>query len=102
VRSDPTDLVPEKGFVESVRDLVFGREEEDLLYEDRVFRYASLNSVSEFHFIALCFRALPYAIISYVGVDCLKGFHFYSLHTHSANREFVVYVTMSKFVALIS
>ncbi|KAL3567178.1 hypothetical protein D5086_032593 [Populus alba] len=45
VRSDPTDLVPEKGFVESVRDLVFGREEEDLLYEDRVFRYASLNSV---------------------------------------------------------
>jgi altered-inheritance-of-mitochondria protein 5 len=77
VRSDPTDLVPEKGFVESVRDLVFGREEEDLLYEDRVFRYASLNSVSEFHFIALCFRALPYAVISYVGVDCLKGFHFY-------------------------
>jgi altered-inheritance-of-mitochondria protein 5 len=102
VRSDPTDLVREKGFVESVRDLVFGREEEDLLYEDRVFRYASLNSVSEFHFIALCFRALPYAIISYVGVDCLKGFHFYSLHTHSANREFVVYVTMSKFVAQIS
>ena len=49
VRSDPTDLVPEKGFVESVRDLVLGREEEDLLYEDRVFRYASLNSVSEFH-----------------------------------------------------
>ncbi|KAL9339886.1 hypothetical protein Peur_068901 [Populus x canadensis] len=47
VRSDPTDLVPEKGFVESVRDLVFGREEEDLLYEDRVFRYASLNSVSQ-------------------------------------------------------
>ncbi|XP_052304773.1 uncharacterized protein LOC18107888 isoform X3 [Populus trichocarpa] len=39
VRSDPTDLVREKGFVESVRDLVFGREEEDLLYEDRVFRY---------------------------------------------------------------
>jgi altered-inheritance-of-mitochondria protein 5 len=55
-RSDPTDLVPEKGFVESVRDLVLGREEEDLLYEDRVFRYASLNSVSEFHFNALCFR----------------------------------------------
>jgi altered-inheritance-of-mitochondria protein 5 len=55
-RSDPTDLVPEKGFVESVRDLVLGREEEDLLYEDRVFRYASLNSVSDFHFNALCFR----------------------------------------------
>lgn len=46
-RSDPTDLVPEKGFVESVRDLVLGREEEDLLYEDRVFRYASLNSICQ-------------------------------------------------------
>lgn len=45
VRSDPSDLVPVKGFVESVRDLVLGREEDDLLYEDRVFRYASLNSV---------------------------------------------------------
>lgn len=43
--SDPSDLVPEKGFVESVRDLVLGREEDDLLYEDRVFRFASLNSV---------------------------------------------------------
>lgn len=46
VRSDPTDLIAEKGFVESVRDLVLGREEEDMLYEDRIFQYASLNSVS--------------------------------------------------------
>ena len=44
--SDASDLVPEKGFVESVRDLVLGKEEDDMLYEDRVFQYASLNSVS--------------------------------------------------------
>lgn len=44
--SDASDLVPEKGFVESVRDLVLGKEEDDILYEDRVFQYASLNSVS--------------------------------------------------------
>ncbi|KAJ4829216.1 hypothetical protein Tsubulata_024526 [Turnera subulata] len=35
---------PEKGFGDSVRDLVLGPEDEDLLYEDRVFRYASSNS----------------------------------------------------------
>lgn len=44
--SDASELVPEKGLVESVRDLVLGKEEDDMLYEDRVFQYASLNSVS--------------------------------------------------------
>lgn len=38
----------EKGLVESVRDLVLGKEDDDILYEDRIFRYASLNSVSSF------------------------------------------------------
>lgn len=36
------------GLVRSVRDLVLGRGDEDVLYEDRVFRYASFNSVSYF------------------------------------------------------
>lgn len=43
---DPVEMVPEKGFVQSVRDLALGRDDDDMLYEDRVFRYASLNSVS--------------------------------------------------------
>lgn len=46
-------IIPDKGFVESVRDLVLGREEDDLLYEDRVFRYASFNSVCAFY-IFIC------------------------------------------------
>ncbi|MBA0657529.1 hypothetical protein Goklo_009811 [Gossypium klotzschianum] len=36
------------GLVRSVRDLVIGRGDEDVLYEDRVFRYASFNSASYF------------------------------------------------------
>ncbi|KAJ0029998.1 hypothetical protein Pint_13890 [Pistacia integerrima] len=44
-RLDPSELFPERGLVESVRDLVFGKEEDDILYEDRIFRYASLNSI---------------------------------------------------------
>ncbi|XP_021678284.2 uncharacterized protein LOC110663331 isoform X3 [Hevea brasiliensis] len=66
VRSDPSDLVPEKGFVESVRDLVLGREEEDLLYEDRVFRYASSNSAKFLAVLILIPWALDFAVHDYV------------------------------------
>lgn len=52
VREEVGNIVPRKKFVESVRDLVLGREEDDLLYEDRVFRYASFNSVSAFALLA--------------------------------------------------
>lgn len=42
---DPSETMPLPGMAR--RDLVFGNEDDDeLLYEDRVFRYASLNSVS--------------------------------------------------------
>jgi hypothetical protein len=46
--ADPTEMVPERGGAESVRDLVLGQEDDDMLYEDRVFRYASLNSVRKY------------------------------------------------------
>lgn len=46
ITEDPTDMIPGRGLVESMRDMVLGKEEDDLLYEDRVFRYASFNSVS--------------------------------------------------------
>ena len=46
-------IIPDKGFVKSVRDLVLGREDDELLYEDRVFRYASFNSVCAFY-IFIC------------------------------------------------
>ena len=48
VRADSGDVPVEKGFVESARYLIFGREDDDMLYEDRVFQYASSNSVSAF------------------------------------------------------
>ncbi|KOM54110.1 hypothetical protein LR48_Vigan10g000200 [Vigna angularis] len=45
VRDDSGDLPADKGLVESARYLIFGGEDEDMLYEDRVFQYASSNSV---------------------------------------------------------
>lgn len=53
VRGDPSQMIPRRGLVEYVRDFVEGGEDEDMLYEDRVFRYASINSVSS---CALCFK----------------------------------------------
>ncbi|GJT56604.1 chloroplast envelope membrane protein [Tanacetum coccineum] len=46
VDDDFSDLIPGREFAESVKDVVFGREEDEILYEDRVFRFASFNSVS--------------------------------------------------------
>lgn len=47
-REDPVQMIPRGGLVKSVRDAIFGREDDEILYEDRVFRYASFNSVSSF------------------------------------------------------
>ncbi|KAL9263605.1 DAY-LENGTH-DEPENDENT DELAYED-GREENING 1, chloroplastic-like protein [Drosera capensis] len=45
-RGESDELIPTRGFVETVRDVVLGREDDDLLYEDRVFQYASLRSAT--------------------------------------------------------
>ncbi|KAL3533180.1 hypothetical protein ACH5RR_006701 [Cinchona calisaya] len=44
VREDPIDIIPRGGLVKSVRDAILGPEDGDILYEDRVFRYASFSS----------------------------------------------------------
>lgn len=45
-REDLADLIPGKGFTKSLSNFVLGNEDDDMLYEDRVFQYASFNSVS--------------------------------------------------------
>ncbi|KAL5769084.1 hypothetical protein ACOSP7_015641 [Xanthoceras sorbifolium] len=64
--SDPSDLLPEKGLVESVRDLVLGREDNDILYEDRVFQYASLNSAKFLAVLIIIPWALDFVVHDYV------------------------------------
>ncbi|XP_021278497.1 chloroplast envelope membrane protein isoform X1 [Herrania umbratica] len=54
------------GLVKSVRDLVLGREDEDILYEDRVFRYASLNSAKFVAALVLIPCALDFVVHDYV------------------------------------
>ncbi|KAJ7973660.1 Chloroplast envelope membrane protein [Quillaja saponaria] len=65
-QADESEMFPEKGLVESVRYMVFGGEDDDMLYEDRVFNYASLNSAK---FLAVLI-IIPW-VLDFVVHDCV-------------------------------
>ncbi|ESQ54090.1 hypothetical protein EUTSA_v10025215mg [Eutrema salsugineum] len=58
--------IPERGLVKMVRDMVLGAEEEDILYEDRVFRYASSKSAKFLAVLILIPWALDFLAHDYV------------------------------------
>ncbi|XP_026458179.1 chloroplast envelope membrane protein-like isoform X1 [Papaver somniferum] len=66
VRADPSEMMPERGLVKTVKDLVFGMEEDDLLYEDRVFQYASSNSAKFLAVLVLIPWALDFVVHDFV------------------------------------
>ncbi|XP_010278478.1 PREDICTED: proton extrusion protein PcxA isoform X2 [Nelumbo nucifera] len=63
---DQSEMIPEKGFVDSVRDLVLGKEDDDLLYEDRVFQYASSNSAKFLAVLVVIPWTLDFLVHDYV------------------------------------
>ncbi|CAN7108805.1 unnamed protein product [Brassica rapa subsp. narinosa] len=66
-RSELDELtVPERGLVKMVRDMVLGVEEEDILYEDRVFRYASSKSAKFLAVLILIPWALDFLAHDYL------------------------------------
>ncbi|KAL6189646.1 hypothetical protein ACLB2K_041032 [Fragaria x ananassa] len=69
VQSDdtlPTQTEAEKGMLYSLTDSLLGREDDDLLYEDRVFRYASLNSAKFLAVLIIIPCALDFVVHDYV------------------------------------
>ncbi|KAL3825514.1 hypothetical protein ACJIZ3_021543 [Penstemon smallii] len=60
------DLFSGRGLVKSVRDLVLGREDDDILYEDRVFRFASFNSAKFLAVLIIVPWALDFLVHDYV------------------------------------
>ncbi|XP_050374214.1 chloroplast envelope membrane protein [Argentina anserina] len=68
VHSDdtPTETEAEKGVLYSLTDSLLGREDDDLLYEDRVFRYASLNSAKFLAVLIIIPCALDFVVHDYV------------------------------------
>ncbi|KAL8488222.1 hypothetical protein ACS0TY_024489 [Phlomoides rotata] len=61
-----TEFFSSRGLVKSVRDLVLGREDDDILYEDRVFRYASFNSAKFLAVLLIVPWALDFLVHDYV------------------------------------
>lgn len=53
INADPKEIVREKGIFEAIKATISGRDE-DLLFEDRVFKYASANSVYIVLFVSIC------------------------------------------------
>ncbi|GAV83149.1 CemA domain-containing protein [Cephalotus follicularis] len=65
-REDPAQMVSDKGLIDSVRDLVLGKEDDDMLYEERVFQYASFNSAKFLAILIIIPWALDLVIHDYV------------------------------------
>ncbi|KAH6825545.1 CemA-like proton extrusion protein-like protein, partial [Perilla frutescens var. hirtella] len=61
-----SEVFSSRGLVKSVRDLIIGREEDDILYEDRVFRYASFNSAKILAVLVIVPWALDFLVHDYV------------------------------------
>ncbi|KAL2503311.1 CemA-like proton extrusion protein-related [Forsythia ovata] len=66
VGEDFSELISGRGLIKSVRDLVLGREDDDILYEDRVFRYASFNSAKFMAILVIVPWALDFLVHDYV------------------------------------
>ncbi|KAK7308359.1 hypothetical protein VNO77_41961 [Canavalia gladiata] len=66
VRADSGDVPAEKGLVESVRYMIFGGEDDDLLYEDRVFQYASSNSAKFLAVLIIVPWAMDFLVHDYI------------------------------------
>lgn len=64
--ADLGDMIPEKGLIDSVRDLVLGREDDEILYQDRVFRYASRSSAQFLAVLIIIPWALDFVVHDYV------------------------------------
>ncbi|KFK29684.1 hypothetical protein AALP_AA7G165300 [Arabis alpina] len=66
--------IPERGLVKMVRDMVLGAEEKDILYEDRVFRYASSKSAKFLAVLILIPWALDFLAHDYVLMPFLERY----------------------------
>lgn len=79
VRADPNKMMPERGLVESVRDFILGKEDDDLLYEDRVFQYASSKSVSALNCLTPMAWTELLLLFSLILLRLYLGFDFHNL-----------------------
>lgn len=54
IKGDLDEMRPERGLVKTLENLILGKEDDDLLYEDRIFQFAWRNSVLHLFFFWCC------------------------------------------------
>ncbi|XXG57549.1 hypothetical protein AAC387_Pa04g0003 [Persea americana] len=62
----PGEIMPGRGMAGTMRDLVFRNDEDELLYEDRVFRFASINSGKFLALLVIIPWTLDFVVHDYV------------------------------------
>ncbi|KAJ3693479.1 hypothetical protein LUZ60_008959 [Juncus effusus] len=65
ISDDPREVIREKGIFEAIQATI-GENDEDLLFEDRVFKYASLNSAKFIALLILIPSAVGFVVHDYV------------------------------------
>ncbi|CAH9128490.1 unnamed protein product [Cuscuta epithymum] len=63
---DPSEVIPLKKVAESVRAMVFGGDDDDILYEDRVIQYASINSAKFLAVLIIVPWSMDFLVHDYV------------------------------------
>ncbi|KAL2920443.1 Chloroplast envelope membrane protein [Bienertia sinuspersici] len=66
VDGDADEKMPERGLVKTIEDLILGKEDDDLLYEDRVFQFASRNSAKFLAVLIIIPWAMDFLVHDYV------------------------------------
>ncbi|CAH9101848.1 unnamed protein product [Cuscuta europaea] len=69
---DPSEVIPLKKVVESVRAMVFGGDDDDILYEDRVIQYASINSAKFLVVLIIVPWSMDFLVHDYVLMPFLE------------------------------
>ncbi|XP_021721735.1 chloroplast envelope membrane protein-like [Chenopodium quinoa] len=66
IDGDPDETMPERGLVKTLENFILGKEDDDLLYEDRVFQFASRNSAKFLAILIIVPWAMDFLVHDYV------------------------------------
>lgn len=74
VSSDPFEIIREKGFTGAMRNLITGKDDYELLFEDRVFQFASISSAKFIALLVLIPWFVSFLVHDYVLMPLLDSY----------------------------
>ncbi|XP_021716860.1 uncharacterized protein LOC110684726 [Chenopodium quinoa] len=74
--------MPKRGLVKTLENFILGKEDDDLLYEDRVFQFVSRNSAKFLVVLIIVPWAMDFLVHDYVLMPFLDSHHRKPTHPH--------------------